>query len=231
MDSFPEWQFDMPKAESQPAGRTWDVAYRTLHMGNGRTLSLPRACFLSPCARASHVWLLIEGQGTRRSSLVGSAVYFIIRHRSRVRVVPNRRQPSPRRKKLGYIPATAVPFSPTHHILTMDATHHRAHDGSQDLTSAPHEPYTAMVQPLHSIQGREVVPSPSDDEKNFHAADVEAARSVPEENEEQEGRMQSRFNSFRRSRPARVARDMFLILLLLGWWIPGIIRQVGPCGV
>jgi len=93
-------------------------------------------------------------------------------------------------------------------------------DRENELTT----PHTIASQPL-TTEGHAVdFQNENEDEKVTYAArDAEAAS--PSLEDEREGRMKGRFNAIRRSSGFRVARDMFLILLLLGWWIPGILRK------
>ncbi|KAG7580055.1 hypothetical protein FFLO_00026 [Filobasidium floriforme] len=73
----------------------------------------------------------------------------------------------------------------------------------------------------------------SEDEKHpynneAYVTDLEASRSPSEEQDKDQdsgGSLMNRFKSFRRSRAARVIWDFAWIALLLGWWIPGIIRE------
>jgi hypothetical protein len=87
-----------------------------------------------------------------------------------------------------------------------------------------------MARPLHNAEGEEAMPtgnsSSSEDNKEAHyyPADVEAAAPLSDGQESEDGH--GRFYRMRHSRGAVFAKDMFLILLLLGWWIPGILRKV-----
>lgn len=75
------------------------------------------------------------------------------------------------------------------------------------------------------------VPSPGDEketqpyENNGYVTDVEASRSSQQEEEHKSSRAKDNFNAFRHSKAARVIWDFAWIALLLGWWIPGILRE------
>lgn len=102
------------------------------------------------------------------------------------------------------------------------------HRSADTKSSDSEEPYITAAQPLEG--GHAVSPSDNENkEAHYYPNDVEAAPPLSEGSDEQEdSRFTRKFRSMRRSRGGVFVRDMFLILLLLGWWIPGIIREVSP---
>lgn len=95
-----------------------------------------------------------------------------------------------------------------------------------DTTSVNGEEPYIEAKPYKN-PSEEAPSSPSSDNKEaaYYPNDVEAAGPLSDQDSE-EGRFGRKLKDMRRSKAAIVARDMFLILLLLGWWIPGIVREV-----
>lgn len=105
----------------------------------------------------------------------------------------------------------------------------------EDIVHVHQEPYDAMAAPLSNAEGREAMTTTSSssekgEKADYRTTDVEAARpmsdSVDSEEGKNEGGVMGRFRAARRSRAGVAFRDFLLIGLLLGWWIPGILREV-----
>lgn len=111
---------------------------------------------------------------------------------------------------------------------------HPANTNNLPITVA--DPLVAMTRPTANAQGPNAQAQPAtqtqshhSDEKNYeqgaYVQDLEASRSPSEEQEDKENKAEHKFNAFRRTKTWRVAVDFFWIALILGWWIPGIIRE------
>ena len=102
------------------------------------------------------------------------------------------------------------------------------HNG-ETIEPTPRQPYKDMARPLSNAEGEEALTSSGDssNKEAFHyPADVEAAARLEDDQEVEHGGFGGKVRGFMRSRTGVFLRDMFLICLLLGWWIPGIIREV-----
>ncbi len=109
----------------------------------------------------------------------------------------------------------------------MSLPHHAPHPTTE--REAVDEPYISMAKPLENAEGRQALESSGDSNKesNYFPADVEAAPALSDgQDQDRSGGMFTHVRGFMRSRIGIFLRDMFLICLLLGWWIPGIIREV-----
>lgn len=101
------------------------------------------------------------------------------------------------------------------------------HNG-ETIEPTPRQPYKDMARPLSNAEGEEALTSSGDssNKEAFHyPADVEAAARLEDDQEVEHGGFGGKVRGFMRSRTGVFLRDMFLICLLLGWWIPGIIRE------